>query len=73
MVGWIFSLEGELPAQRAQRAAVLAYTQHEAPRFAPSRFAPGGARDSRAPRFGSAFADTRTVSPTPGLGHASSG
>lgn len=71
MLGWNFSRGDALVARGAACAAVFARAQHRVPRFAPSRFAPGGAMGSRALRSGSKPADTRTASPTPGLGHAS--
>jgi hypothetical protein len=73
MFGWNFSLEDEWLAHGSEPAAAFAYTRHGAPRFAPSRFAPGSLGSSRELCFGSNPADTSTASPTPGLGHGGIG
>jgi len=73
MFGWNFSRGDALVAHGSEGAAVFALTQHAVPRFAPSRFVPGDAGTSGALCFGSKPADTRTASPTPGLGQAGIG
>jgi hypothetical protein len=73
MLGPDFSCGDALVARGVERTAVSARAQHGAPRSAPSRFASAGAEGSRALCFGSNPADTRTASPTPGLGRTSIG